>query len=111
MTLLEKEIEAMLRRYVHAMGGLFYKFVSPGNNGVPDRIAVLPGGRIWFIELKSDTGTPAALQEWQVEQLRKRGANAVFIQGKQEAVDWCVARGIEWDQVKKAREEEGGDAR
>lgn len=100
MTLLEKQIETGLRKQVQAMGGLFYKFVSPGNNGVPDRIAVLPGGRIWFIELKSDTGKPARLQEWVIKQLRMRGANAVFIQGKQEAIDWCVARRIEWEQVK-----------
>ena len=52
MTLLEKQIEARLRKRVNEMGGLFYKFVSPGNDGVPDRIAVLPGGRVWFIELK-----------------------------------------------------------
>jgi len=97
MTLLEKQIEARLRKRVNEMGGLFYKFVSPGNDGVPDRIAVLPGGRVWFIELKTDGGRASSLQEWQIGQLRKRGANAIIIKGNEEADVWC-------------REMEGGDS-
>lgn len=89
MTLLEKQIEARLRRRVNEMDGLFYKFVSPGNGGVPDRIAVLPGGRVWFIELKADGGRASNLQKWQIEQLRKRGANVIIIRGKEEADAWC----------------------
>ena len=100
MTLLEKQIEAGLRKQGNKMGGLLYKFVSPGNDGVPDRVAILPGGRIWFIELKADGGRASDLQKWQIKQIKKRGANAAIIRGKQEAIDWCVARGIEWEQVK-----------
>lgn len=104
MTLLEKQIEAGLRKQVQAMGGLFYKFVSPGNNGVPDRIAVLPGGRIWFIELKSDTGKPARLQEWVIKQLRMRGVNAIVISGKKEALAWCEARLLDADGLEQVME-------
>ena len=44
----ESEIEARLVRGVKALGGVAYKFVSPGNVGVPDRLVVLPGGRVIF---------------------------------------------------------------
>lgn len=42
----ESEIEARLVRGIREVGGLCYKFVSPGNPGVPDRLAVLPEGQI-----------------------------------------------------------------
>lgn len=52
----ESEIEARLVRGVKALGGVAYKFVSPGNVGVPDRVVVLPGGRVIFVELKAEGG-------------------------------------------------------
>lgn len=96
MTILEKQIEEWLRKQVEKMGGEFYKFVSPGNNGVPDRIAVLPGGRIWFVELKADNGVVAPLQKWQLDKLTKLGVNAIVIRGLDEAYDWSVER---WTEV------------
>ena len=50
--MLEKELEKKLRTAVKAMGGLALKFVSPGMAGVPDRLVLLPNGRIYFSELK-----------------------------------------------------------
>lgn len=50
----EKETEWFLCREVKRQGGKAYKFVSPGNAGVPDRIVIFPGGRVCFIELKSE---------------------------------------------------------
>ena len=41
-----------MRLYSRACGGKAYKFVSPGNPGVPDRICVFPGGAVVFVELK-----------------------------------------------------------
>lgn len=49
--MLEKDIEKHLRLGVKALGGKAYKFSSPGNNGVPDRI-VLIQGKCFFVELK-----------------------------------------------------------
>ena len=46
--MLESEIEQKLREKVKAMGGRAFKFVSPGNSGVPDRLVVLPGGKVRF---------------------------------------------------------------
>lgn len=95
----ERDIESSLRKSVERMGGKFMKFTSPGNDGVPDRIAVLPGGRVWFVELKREGEKPTAIQKWQMEQLRKLGCNVALITGKQEAIDWCVARGCELEQL------------
>ncbi len=50
----ESELERRFCRLVEQAGGKAYKFVSPGNSGVPDRIVVLPGGRIGFVELNID---------------------------------------------------------
>lgn len=49
----ESTIEAYLRDRVKELGGKAYKFVSPGNDGVPDRLVCLPGGRAVFVELKA----------------------------------------------------------
>lgn len=48
----ESTFERALCRYIKSIGGKAYKWVSPGTPGVPDRIAVLPNGRIAFIEVK-----------------------------------------------------------
>lgn len=84
----ERDIESGLRRSVERMGGKFMKFTSPGNDGVPDRIAVLPGGRVWFVELKREGEVPTKIQEWQIERLRKLGCNVAVIAGMKEARAW-----------------------
>ena len=48
----ESTFERKLCEYVKSLGGKAYKWVSPGAPGVPDRIVILPGGRIIFIEVK-----------------------------------------------------------
>ena len=58
----ESEIEGRLRDGVKRLGGKAFKFVSPGNAGVPDRLVVLPGGKIIFAELKTDTGKVSTIQ-------------------------------------------------
>lgn len=49
----ERQIEIKLRDEVKARGGLALKFVSPGTAGVPDRIVLIPDGRLYFVELKA----------------------------------------------------------
>lgn len=64
MTQLEKEIEEKLLKVVKGLGGKCPKWVSPGSSGVPDRIILLPGGRIIFAELKRPKGSEvSALQK------------------------------------------------
>ena len=74
----ESQIEARLVRMVSERRGLCYKFVSPGNPGVPDRIVLTPDGRIYFIELKTEVGSLQRIQEYQIGALRVlKGLNAV----------------------------------
>jgi hypothetical protein len=54
--MLEKEIEKYFVWSVEFMGGKAYKFKSPSNRGVSDRIAALPNGTTWFVELKRPKG-------------------------------------------------------
>jgi hypothetical protein len=56
VTALEKEIEKKLRKAVEAAGGKCVKWVSPGWAGVPDRLVLLPGGLIVFVETKRPKG-------------------------------------------------------
>ena len=58
----EKTIEAKLVQAVRTKGGLAPKFTSLGLDGVPDRLVLLPGGRIAFIELKAPGKTLRPLQ-------------------------------------------------
>lgn len=80
----ESRIEAGLVRLVRERGGLCYKFVSPGNPGVPDRIVVAPSGRTIYVELKTEAGRLTAIQEWQHGELRKRGADVRTLYGPSE---------------------------
>ena len=77
----ESSIESKLVRMVREWGGLCFKFVSPGNPGVPDRIVITPAGRTVYVELKTEVGRLAAIQKWQHEELRKRGADIRTLKG------------------------------
>lgn len=67
----ERDIEVLLRDGVKQLGGKAYKWVSPGNAGVPDRIVILPGGKVIFVELKQENGRLTHLQKAQQEQLAR----------------------------------------
>jgi hypothetical protein len=74
MTPLEKEIESKLVRLVRNRGGLCLKWVCPGWAGVPDRIILLPGGRVVFVELKRPRGgVLSSRQVWWGRKLRALG--------------------------------------
>ena len=64
----ESQIEAKLVRMVREHGGLCYKFVSPNNPGVPDRIIITPDGRTVYVELKTEVGRLANIQQWQISE-------------------------------------------
>lgn len=77
----EKDIESLLREEVKKLGGRAYKWVSPGNAGVPDRIVIFPNRPPVFVELKSETGKLTALQEAQLAHLAKMGQSTYVARG------------------------------
>ena len=78
----EAEIEKILVAGVKKLGGRAYKWVSPGNNGVPDRIVVLPEHPAVFVELKTETGRTTSLQQVQIGRLRKMGQDVRVLYGE-----------------------------
>lgn len=79
----EKQIEQYLVKRVKASGGKAYKFVSPGNAGVPDRLVCLPGGRIIFVELKAPGKKPTPLQLAKHRELQRLGFRVLVIDSKE----------------------------
>ena len=59
----ESVIEKALVERVKALGGMCEKFTSPSRRGVPDRIVILPGGRVVFVELKAPGKALSVLQQ------------------------------------------------
>ena len=82
----EKEIESYLVRKIKNKKGIAYKFTSPGNSGVPDRICMLPNGKIFFVELKSPGKKPRALQVNQIRKITNLGQR-VYVVDSKEMVD------------------------
>ena len=77
----ESAVERRLTEMLRKRGALCLKFVSPGNPGVPDRIVLLPGGRVIFAELKAQDGRTGALQERQIARMRGLGADVRVLKG------------------------------
>ncbi|MFU0799849.1 MAG: VRR-NUC domain-containing protein [Xylanivirga thermophila] len=75
----EKTIEKKLVNTVKSMGGIAPKLVSPGFDGMPDRLVLLPGGIIAFAELKAPGKKPRPLQEARHRLLRKLGFKVYVI--------------------------------
>ena len=78
----ESELERALVSEVKREGGEAFKWVSPGNSGVPDRIVMLPDGRIYFVEMKSGRGTLRPVQAKVLERIRALGQEAVIVKGE-----------------------------
>ena len=81
----ERDIEAYLQRKLTGMGCLFLKWVCPGNAGVPDRILILPRGKVIFVEIKAESGRMTCLQDSWQQRLREMGCSAVTIYGRDAA--------------------------
>ena len=69
----EKQIEQRLVKAVKARGGLCPKLVSPGTDGMPDRMVLLPDSHMGFVEVKAPGEKPRPLQQLRHEQLRELG--------------------------------------
>ena len=78
----EKTIEKKLADAVKSRGGLAPKFTSPGFDGMPDRIVLLPGGRMAFVEVKAPGKAPRLLQEARHRLLRQLGFKVYVLDGE-----------------------------
>lgn len=81
----EADVERYLKREIEKTGGQCLKWVSPGNSGVPDRIILLPGGRVIFAELKNGSkGRLSAIQKRVISILQKLGMQVHVLKTKEE---------------------------
>lgn len=85
MAELERDVERALVGMVKRHGGLCLKWVCPGFGGVPDRIILLPGGRVLFAELKRPKGGEVReLQKWWHRKLRDLGFQCWVIYSRED---------------------------
>jgi len=83
--MLESKIEEWLNKQIKNIGGLSFKWVSPSNPGVPDRIYIFPNNQVYFVELKTEIGRLSSIQKWQRERLQQMGVNYRLVKGMEEA--------------------------
>ena len=88
--MLEKQIEAYLVKRVKALGGVAYKFVSPAHRGVADRVVCLPGGVVWFIELKTEGGRLSPLQQVFADEMARMNQNYCVLWSKEDVDTWIA---------------------
>lgn len=91
--MLESDIERRLGERLRHLGCVYYKFVSPQQRGVPDRIVICPDGTVVFVELKRPGGHLATLQSVQQARLRKRGQRVAVVWTAADAdafVEWVL---------------------
>lgn len=77
--MLEKTIETALVKRIKELGGKAYKFVSPSRRSVPDRLVLLPGGRVIFVECKAPGKKPTQLQAAEHRRLRDLGFKVLVV--------------------------------
>ena len=82
---LERDIERYFTNKAKAADWLVFKFSSPQVRGVPDRLAILPGGETVYIEVKRRTGKTTKLQDLMIGRIRKQGARVYVIHSKEQA--------------------------
>ena len=106
----ESDIEQILMTEIRKAGGRTYKWVSPGNSGVPDRIVFMPGGKVYFVELKTETGKLSAQQKVQVRRMQVLGQDVRVVKGIRGLVDFFYAIDQGAIAVKLQKKYEGSEA-
>lgn len=98
----EKFIEQKLVQETRKVGGLALKFVSPGFAGVPDRILLMDGGRVAFVEVKAPGKCPRALQRSRHKLLRRMGFRVFVLDDADEIPRILAAVKGEADEIHSA---------
>jgi hypothetical protein len=87
----EADLETLFRTRVRQLGGMVEK-LAPTNAGMPDRLVLLPHGRIEFVELKTDTGRLRPDQRVWIERAGHLGTPVTVLHGRAEVEAWAVDR-------------------
>lgn len=101
----EAAVESFLTQEVRRLGGISEK-LAPTHVGMPDRLVVLPGGHVWLIEVKTETGRLREAQKVWLARADAVGANVAVLYGKNDVQDWINdVRGhdIDRDWIKEVR--------
>ena len=83
--MLEKDIERAFNKRIKELGGTAEKFTSPGRRSVPDRLVTLPGGDIFFVELKAPGKKPTEAQLRDHDRRRALGCDVYVIDNMEDA--------------------------
>lgn len=85
----ESEIERYFNWAVERLGGRTFKFVSPNQRGVSDRIACLPDGSTWFVELKTKGGRLSDLQRIFAREMERLNQSYACLWTKEQVDQWA----------------------
>jgi hypothetical protein len=88
----ESEIEKHFCWAVERAGGKTYKFTSPGRKGVADRIACMPDGTTWFVELKTKGGRLSPLQKMFMSEMALMNQRYACLWTKEQIDEWSRER-------------------
>lgn len=84
----EKQIERFCIKETFIRKGEAFKWASPGQRGVPDRIIVLPGSKIGFLELKATGKKPSEYQQYWIDKLKSLGFKAGYADSKESVINF-----------------------
>lgn len=85
----EQKVEKYLNDRIKDLGGICWKFTSPGTTGVPDRCIEIAGLHCYVETKRPKGGRLSDTQKWRIKQLRLQGAK-VFVLKNTEEIDWLV---------------------
>jgi hypothetical protein len=84
----ESALEEKLRKKVKALGGWAVKLGVTYLTGIPDRLVLMPGGRIWFVEMKSEKGRLSKMQLWWKAKLTSLGFEVWTVSDNEQLVNF-----------------------
>ena len=85
----EARLEAIFRERVRRMGGYTIK-LAPTERGIPDRLAVFPKGRMYLVELKTETGSLSPIQMHWHSRMSERGVHVYTLYGEAQIKAWVA---------------------
>lgn len=83
----ESSVETFFRRRIQLLGGYTFK-LAPTEAGVCDRLVVMPGGRMYLVELKTEEGKVSPIQEVWHRRIRNVGGRVHVLYGRPQILNW-----------------------